>query len=271
MDQEILSTEQSETLQQIQNMQNGLPEGNSTVEAKPEPVPEPETHETGAAASSADLPTNTEGFVEVDGQQFKSDKDAFDYLKGKYSQLEQERLIDEARYEGIQTALQYQGQNPAAAPVEPKVEDDLDTDKFYEDPKGFLKEYGERIKNEVESTLTARQRAQQADAELWASFTKKYPDLADSRDIVELIANKEADMVKTLAKRSREKAMDFVALKARERFQSWVDSQKPRRELSNTRQGPSVGGNPVATTAPKESGQAKNLDFASQLRTLRSK
>ena len=264
---ETLSPESSQTLQQLSQHQQNLPIGGGVnlepvlepakVEPIPEPAQEPQVH--------------SENVVEVDGQQFASEAEARKYLEQKYSKLEQEKLLDEARLEGMQSAMGY---IPQATPQQVRqAEDDepIDMDKYYEDPQGYLLERERKIEERLMKKMSAAQQAQQKDAEVWAQFTSKYPDLSDFKGDVDAVVNANMDMVTTLAKRDVNKAMDFVAMKTREKFQRWVDAQKPTKVLSNTKTMVHGGGNPPVTQPQNSQSQPKNLDFASQLRNLRKK
>lgn len=269
MSQETLSVEQSETLQQLQQMQRG---GAPAPEPKEDPLPqgagpvEPKV-EAQAPAEETPTPEPTEQ-IEVDGQTFANEKAALAYLQGKYSEVQTERLLDEARLEGMQSALQYAQPHTQA---QPKVEEDdtIDMDLFYENPTEYMRQREKKIAEKLKAELMATQTAAQREAEAWGQFSKKYPDLADSREVVELVVNKNADMVRTLAARNQEKAMDFVARKTREIFQGYVEAQKPTKVLSNTRQETSFSSNPPVTQSTKKPSDNKPLDFASQLRSIR--
>lgn len=268
MSQETLTVEQSETLQQLQQFHKGeeptaeLPPGSNSVEAQPAPAPvapveEPPVEPAPPAAA----------VVEVDGQQFASEADALKYLQGKYSEVQTERLLDEARIEVMQSALQFQPTaQPAQQPI--PVEDPVDMDKFYENPAEYMRLREAKLEEKIQARVAASQNIAQRDAQVWSDFSKKYPDLADSRDIVDLVVNKNKDMVSTLAHRDQIKAMDFVARKTREVFQGWVEAQKPTKVLSNTRQETTRGGNPPVTQPKSPAESNKPLDFTAQIRNM---
>lgn len=260
--QETLSVEQSETLQQLQQRNETLPAGNQVAEPEPVPV-EPQA----AAPTEPVSEVSTDGDTfEYDGQVFATEKEAFEYMKGRVGELETERLLDEARMEGRQEALQYipqfAGQPAPAVEAEPEV----DMDKFYENPGEFLKQYGNKIYDKVKTELTQAQQAQLQQQELWNTFANKYPDLADFREDVDYVASQHSETIRALASRNQTKAMDYVATKTREKFQRYMEARKPTRTLANTKAGPSVGGNPTVTSTTNNASSEKKVDFASQLR-----
>lgn len=271
MQQETLSVAQSETLQQLQQLQKGevvLPTGNRETEVDDEMDHLPEASAPEAAPVQASSESEE---VEIDGQRFANQKEAFNYLKSRVGQLETERLLDEARMEGRTEALQYIPQLTQQPIVPQSIEEEVNMDKFYEDPKGFMREYGQKIYEKVKNEVTQAQIVQQQQEQLWTTFTSKYPDLADFRSDVDAVANENAETIKALATRNKEKAMEFVALKTREKFQRYMEALKPTRNLPNTKQTVSAGGNPGVTTTQKTSQVDKPLDFTAQLRQFRRK
>jgi riboflavin synthase alpha subunit len=80
--------------------------------------------------------------------------------------------------------------------------------------------------------------------------------------------NENLPMITTLSRRDKKKAQDYLAMKTREKFQSYIEKTKPTRVLSNTKNGPSVGGNGVTTTVTQEKDN-EALDFVTQIRNMR--
>lgn len=276
---ESLSVDQSDTLQQLQKHHQNLPVGNQQEAARKEelseqktPTQEPpqETQQEAQPEVLPEQPVNNETF-EVDGQTFANEKEAMKYLTQKYSQAEQDNLLLEARLEGMQAALQNNPQQ-TPAPAQEMVDDlAFDQEKYYEDPAGYIAEYTRKVSEASERKIDQRLSQREQDAQAWNTFTSKYPELAQFQGDVLEMYNKHRDTALTLAKKSPEKAMDFIAMKTKEKFQRYVDSLKPTRTLSNTHQGPSVGSNTNVTPAQKEPSQAKKVDFTAQLRNLRRK
>lgn len=256
---EVIEPQSSEMLSQVTNHQEGLPEGTAPV--VPEPVPEP-------TPKPAEPVVEPEGTFEYDGQKFASEKEAFEYLKGKHGELKSTSMLDEARLQGMQEAFSYAPQQ-TTQPVEEPAIPTADMDQFYVNPGKYLADRDQATEDRVMQKVNANQTKLQRDTEVWHNFTNAYPDLADFRADVEGVADQYGNEVRMLASRDEKKAMDFVAMKVREKFQKYVDVMKPTKTLSNTKSGPSTGGNQVVTPVEKEPEDTKGLDMVSQMRTMR--
>lgn len=270
-------SQQSEMLAQVAQHNNnaqakaeGLPVGHNQqtviepqVEPQIEPTPQP-------LPISAEAEEVSENWVEVDGQKFTDEKAAFKYLQGRYGEVQTERMLDAARLEGMQEALQHLPVHSSPQPApQLQPEDDIDLDKYYEDPAGYLKEYGKRIKDSLKNELTQSQLAAQREQQIWNTFSSRYKDLADFREDVDRITDKYRDTVVALAKKDPDRAMEFVATKTREKFHQYIEANKPTRVLDNVRGGVSAGSN-YSVTNNKNNNPAQNpVDFVSQLRTMR--
>lgn len=258
---EFTSDPNSETLAQLAG-------GQPNVDAVQEPEQSNEEVETQSAGEPAET-------FEVDGQTFASEKEAFEFMRGKYTQSETDRLILEAKTEGMQEALsQFQGMQGGVSPqqVQQAAEDnDLDIDKFYEDPKGFLKQYGDQIRKSVKDEVLSASAQERSEAQAWSEFFGAHPDLEGQQEICQLVLNQNLEMVQTLARRDKKKAQDYLATKTREIFQNYVERTKPIKTLSNAKGGPSAGNagvTPPVTQKSQEKSE-EGLDFAAQLRSIR--
>lgn len=280
MEPQKLSVEESSTLQQLQqHNRGGLPVGHGGQQSpEPQPTPEPERHEpeeeTQIAAQSNEESVPQEGqgsTFEVDGQTFASEKDALNYLQQRYSKAEQDNLLLEARLDGMQQAL-YTNPQATPPPTQEMVDDvTFEEDKYYENPAQYLADYTRRVTEASEKKLERKLSQREQDAQAWNTFTSKYPELAQFQSDVLEMYNTHRDTALTLAKRSPEKAMDFIAMKTKEKFQRYIDSMKPTKVLSNTHQGPSMGSNTNVTSTQKTQSQPKRVDFTTQLRNMRRK
>lgn len=241
-----------------------LPQGNQM------PPVEEEAPEIEAAPEETPEEVPAEAF-EVDGQRFASEKDALDYLSQRYSQKEQDNLLLEARLEGMQQALSTPGIAPPAPTQEMKDDLNFDEERYYENPAQYIAEYTRKVMETTNKQWDQKMSAQQQDAEAWNQFTAKFPELAQFRGDVMEMYNAHRDVALTLARKSPEKAMEFIAMKTKEKFQRYVDAMRPTKVLSNTKQGPSVGSNTSVTPKANPQGQAKKVDFTSQLRSMRGK
>lgn len=212
-----------------------------------------------------------EGTFEADGQTFASESEAFKYMQDKYSQSETERLILEARQEGMQEALgNMPGNNPQPIEATPQ-EPDLDIDKFYEDPKGFLKTYGDQIRESVKSEVMSASATEREESKAWNEFFSAHPDLEGFQQDCQMMLDANLPTIQTLARKDKKKAQDYLAMKTREKFQNYIEQTKPTKTLSNHGGGPSGGGAPVTHNVTQKSQEKSDeaLDFASQLRSIR--
>jgi hypothetical protein len=254
---EILEPQPSEMI----NEMGGLPAGTAPVE-EPAPVE--------AAVEPAPEPA-PEGTVEVEGQKFATEADAFEFLKGQYGNIKTEQMISEARLQGMQEAMQYTPQGAIPQAVAPEAVPEIDMDKFYENPGKYMAERDAAIEERLMGKVGAQQAQAQRDAQVWGDFTSAHPDLADFRQDVEAVAESHRDTVMMLAKRDNKKAMDFVALKVREKFQRYAEVMKPTRTLSNAKVQSIQGSNPGVTSAQNVPGDSEGLDMISQMRKMRKK
>jgi len=256
------SNPQSETLKQLQAMRNGetLPESEAPeAEAVPEQRALSESEIADAPASEA---------IVVDGQQFASEKEAYAYVQKKLADAETEKLLLQARQEGLESALQYQQAPQSVTPAVPVVVED-DSDQFYADPQGYLKRKTQDLESQIEQRITAKMQQQQQDANLWTEFFTTHPDLADSKKICELALNENIETIKVLAIKDRKRAMDYLATKTREVFQGYNERLKPRQTLTNTKAGPSVGNIGGGVTPALKNNAEEPIDFVSQMLSLR--
>lgn len=259
MQEEILEPQPSQMIQETQAYQTGetLPEGSEPVSPQQAAEENLQVQEPEAA-----------DMVEIDGQKFANEKEALKYLQGQYGQLQTEKMIEEARIQGMQEALSSVPQvNPAPAAQAPVEEDDLE--EFYANPAEYLRKRDEKVKQELSQTWEQKQLQAQRDAQVWNDFASSYPDLASFKQDVELVASEHRSTVEMLARRDPKKAMDYVAMKTREKFQKYVDALKPTKTLSNAKTGPSVGSNPGVTPQQNQAKNEEKVDFISQLKKHR--
>lgn len=250
----------SETLAQLQSLRSGAP--NEEAETPIEVQSETETPVDVQASEESTTPSEP---ITVDGKQFANESEAYAYVQNKLKEAETEKLLLQARQEGLESALQYQqfqGQNvtppPTAAPED-------DSDQFYADPQGYMK----KKESEIEARVLSKFRAEQEDERLWGEFFNAHPDLADSRNICELTLNNNLETIKVLATKDRKKAMDYLATKTREVFQGYNERLKPRTQLPNTKAGPSIGNIGSGVTPTTKNTEDEPVDFISQMRSLR--
>jgi hypothetical protein len=206
--------------------------------------------------------------VVYDGQNFASEKDAFDYAQKKLSEVETGRLIAEARNEAFQDAAAAMGsQVPASQAMPATAEPEFDEDAYYSDPAGYLKSMREKMTKEIGQSLKSDIAQQQADDKLWNEFFTANPDLQGYKTDCEMMLNQHTKTIELLAKKDKTKAMEFLATKTREKFQTWAESQLPHKTLSNAKAGPSSGNAP-GVTPTQEKNTTEPLDFVSELRNM---
>lgn len=264
MDQETQQSDpNSETLAQLQAMQRG--------ESLPQENP-PE-------ASATDVPLETQAMddkvtvdgtpvaetIVIDGKTFANEKEAYTYAQKKLQESETEKLLLQARQEGIESALHLARQNAAGVtpPLTAPVEDD--TDLFYTDPKKYM----EKKESEIIARVRAEQLQTQQDEALWREFFSAHPDLDGFKEDCQTVLNQHEETIKVLAAKDRKRAMDYLATKTREKFEQYMERRKPRSVLSNTKAGPSAGNFSSGVTPALKKDSDEPVDFVSQMRSLR--
>ena len=210
-----------------------------------------------------------EGEYKIGDQSFKTSEEAFAYANS----LEHKNAIAEAQANAYRQAVtdgalgRADGQKVTQNPED---EDDPEFDqKFYEDPKKFLKEFEAKIIAKTESKVLGHVSQQSEDERLWSDFFKQNPDLADFKEDCEYtLAKHQADLKAVNSTRGQKAAMDFLAQKTRAKFQSYHEKSKPKRDLERTSSGPSLGSSVNVTRQPTKT---QELDFAAEIRSLRGK
>lgn len=246
----------SEMLEQLTNLSRGE-----------QPSLEPEEIQAQSDVEAQE-PIQSDDTITIDGKVFSSVKEAYDYSQKKLQDSETDRLILQARQEAYEQAMsmgqtRQQAYQVSENLVPPEADD---ATKFYDDPQAYLRDMRQKIKAEVQGELS------QADLErqTWNDFFSRHPDLDGFRQDCELVLNQNLDTVKLLATKDRNKAMDYLATKTREKFQSYIERTKPRTVLPNTHSVPSVGGNHVPSVTQSKKDDS-TLDFVSQLRSLNNR
>lgn len=265
----------AETYQQLAAVNSGAdvpesepaPDTETPKQAQTEPVQE----------NVQDAPHDEQGSTEtlsdpivVDGKQFKTEREAFEYTKSKLSESETEKLITSARLEGMEAALMNQGHAQVAPPQEAQTEPEDDSDEFYSDPSGYMKKKEAQLEEKIEQRLQSKMEQKQADEKLWSEFFQAHPDLEGFRSDCEMVLNQPENLktIQVLSSKDRKRAMDYLATKTREKFQMWAERQKPRKTLERTNSGPSEG-SPGGVTPTAQNQEEKVLDLTSQMRSMR--
>lgn len=247
----------SQMLQEIsQPAGEELPIGDANAPEEVVAAPEGEPVEEVAA----------EGSIIIDGKTFANESEAYEHTKKLLAESDTEKLIMAAKQEAYQEAMHLNQQ--AQAPVIEEAPEVDDSDEFYADPQGYFKKKSDAIEDRIRTKIQGEMAATNADVQLWQEFFAAHPDLDGFKDDCQQMLNANLDTVKLLASKDRRKAMDFLATKTREKFQTYADRMKPRKELHRTNDVPSVGTNHVASVTQQEK-DGTPLDFVSQMRNLK--
>jgi hypothetical protein len=230
-----------------------------------EPQEETQQHEIAAAPEGED---ESEAKIRIGDKEFKTQEEAFAYAQS----LEQKTTLVEAQSNAYRQAIQdtalaqANAQKVTQAPPEP--EEDFDA-KFYENPKEYLKTYGEKISREAEERILNQINTKSEEERLWGEFFSSNQDLRDFKEDCEGVLAKHTDDIRAIHQTKGQKAaMDYLAQKTRAKFQNYIESTKPQRELSRTSAGASMGSAGSVTRNIKESGP---VDFITEIRQARGK
>jgi len=230
----------------------------SVIEEQPLVTGSPEDMNIGAeevveGEAPTVAPEPVEENIKIGNQSFAKQEDAWDYA----NKLAEERLAQDAYRQGMDDALRSQPQVTQQA-AEPQ-EDDFD-EKFYSDPKGFLKQYGEDIRTSVKQEITQEQSTQAREKELWNKFWADNPDLQVKERLVKSILTDEWDVLGKM--KSSDEALKILAAKTRAELKRWDDASKPTTELPRVASQVSAGkGGEVTQQVSPE----KPVDFLSQI------
>jgi len=228
-------------------------EGQEVVETEAPVVEEPDEEEAPKAAK-----------YRIAGREFATQEEAFAYAED----LDRQNAIKEAEvnaYRQMNSTYNNGGQQAQKVTLPPEEEDDFDA-KFYENPKKYLQEREELVRQRTRDEVLQAVGAQSEEEKLWNEFFQENPDLSGDRDIAELVVSQHTEDIRAIAQtRGKKAASEFLAQKVRARHQNWVEAQKPRRELANTRAGVSVGS---AKSVTLKQAEESTLSFAEQLSTI---
>jgi len=216
---------------------------------------------------SQDDADDGEAKIKIGDKEFRTQEEAFAYAQS----LDQKSTLIEARSDAYRQAIQdaaFAQQNAQKVTPAAEPEEDFDA-KFYENPKEFLKQYGEKISAATEAKILGQISTRTEDDKLWSDFFGANPDLAGFREDCESVLTKHTEDIKAINQTKGQKAaMDYLAQKTRAKFQSYNDNAKPRRELPATSNGASMGSPGNVTRNIK---QAEPVDFITEIRQARNK
>lgn len=255
-EQRHLSVEESETLQALSHKQMPVDKDN------PEPIEASEVLE-----DAENLVSEDEKIV-IGDKEFSSQEEALAYARDLQAKGETEKLLHDAYRQGIEDArLATSGANSQHGVTQPEPEEDDDFDqKFFENPKAYLKAMEEKVRKDAMDQALKQIQQQQQDQQLWNEFYSKHPDLAGFDEDCQAVLARESEMIKTLVQtQGKEKAMDYLARKTRAKFQMWAERQRPRAELPQNSPGASPTGGQRVTQPSQEKNEGP-VDFVSQMR-----
>jgi hypothetical protein len=143
--------------------------------------------------------------------------------------------------------------------------DDLE-DKIFENPKETIKKIIEMAEERAEKRITTKQ-AKQAEIETtWRNFYSSNQDLADNKDVVDFIMQKNWNEVGTIPV---DKALKIIAEKTRSFLSSRKVSTLPTTELPSAPAVTTAPGVPTTQTVNKKEEIA--VDFIAQLNKHRKR
>lgn len=233
------------------------------------PAAESQTSSEGAQGNDSQEGVTPPAII-YDGQTFATEKEAYEYMKTKVSATETEAAIMQAKQEAYEQAMMNMGQQPGTqAPVEQAPpEDDFNEEEYFSDPVGYTKRREAKLAAQIRNDIQVEQQARQADEQTWSEFFTANPDLDGFRADCEITLNQNLETIKLLARKDKKQAMQFLATKTREKFQTWAERQRPQTTLPNTKAGPSSGtGTPGVTPQASET-PLKDVDFCSEINTI---
>lgn len=237
------------------------------METQPEETTKPETVEQPPAPEAVEAEAAAPD-IKIGDKTFKSQDEAFAFAQSELAKREREVELADAYRAGVADA----GQLPIPPTQQQLVQQPTPQDpdweqKFYSDPRKTLKEYGEQIRETVKQELRSEYRVTNEEDKLWGQFYSKHPDLEGFDEDVKLMLNKFTEELKVITRtKGKEAGFDFLAQKTKAKFQAYADSQKPSRELSNTKAGPSAG---TQTSVTPKINKDTPIDMVTQIRNLR--
>lgn len=229
----------------------------ATTETEQQPAPEA----VEAEASSPD--------IKIGDKTFKTQDEAFSFAQSELARREREVELADAYRAGVADAgqLPIPPNQPQHLAQPPPNEDPEWEQKFYSDPRKTLKEYGEKIRESVKAELRTEYRSTSEEEKLWSQFYGKHPDLEGFDEDVRLVLSKHQEELKVITRtKGKDAGFDFLAQKTKAKFQAYAEAQKPSRELSNGKAGPSSG---TQTSVTPKINKSAPIDMVSQIRNLR--
>jgi len=249
----------SEILEQLSKKRDGAP--------MHEEAPAEIKHEM-SADSAEPAEDEGEAKIKIGDKEFKTQEEAFAYAQS----LEQKTTLVEAQSnayrQAVQDTMAAQAASQKVTQAPPEPEEDFDA-KFYENPKEFLRQYGEKISAAAEAKILNQINTQSAEEKLWGEFFSGHPDLRNFKEDCEGVLARHTEDIRAIHQTKGQKAaMDYLAQKTRAKFQDYIEAAKPQRELPRTTAGASVGS---AVNVTRNIRTEAPVDFITEIRQARGK
>jgi hypothetical protein len=236
----------------------GLPVGSSPVDpsavANVEPVK--------AVAKVDDSPK-----IRIAGKEFANMQEAIKYAE----ELELAKREDDAFKEGFKTA---KGSEKKADEPPPKTYVEEAEELLFENPKKALEILKEGVRKEIFDTydkMTADQQAaqtkQQQLNQIWEHFYTENADLAEAKEYVDYVLQRNWE---TLGGKPISESLPILAEQARKGLKITKQSASPAKELPS-KPAVTAGASSSSTGAQVQATPKKDMDFVSQLNTLRKR
>lgn len=202
--------------------------------------------------------------ITLGGKKFDTVEEAMEYA----AILERDLEVKEAYAKGLETAVKPQS-SEQVKPTEVKRIKKI-ADKLFEDPDAAMEELETYILEMAEKRIEARENAksqQQQQVETakktWENFYQSNNDLAEFRDEVQLITDREWSRLQHMPVKE---GLEEIARLSRAYVSSMREKLLPKQNLpSRSAQTASQGGK--ATTATPQPATEKKISFAQQVRS----
>lgn len=263
-----------ETKFEVRGFRTEAPEGEEAVGGMPEDgqemvVADPDALaaeiQAGGAADTGQEGTKKEAKIKIGTREFDNQEEAFAYAQ----ELELKSVADDAFRQGIEVATKGQKGNTEVTVPEPEDELEGFETEYFDDPKGFLKKYGQKIAEKVTKQLTQQGQVKQKNEETWSKFKATYPDLSGSDEFADVQAYVfRPENWENLRHMETDKALKLAAEAVREKYGRILKNKMPGVELKQAKT-PSAPGNGINVTPPKKEEQA--LNFVQQTKNMKAK
>ena len=215
-----------------------------------EAAPEPAKEAVEPTPAAEVKPAKEQKKWKIGDQVFTNEEDALKYAQDLHLSMVQQ----EAYQQGLIDA------KPKEEPAKkPTIEDEVEA-KLFENPKEALAQYKDYIVATVKDDIKAEAKAEASRREVWTNFYESNADLAESRELVEFVLQKNW---KELGNLPYEKSLNLLAEKTRAVLTSYKEAKLPSKELQSGTVQTTGASTPPTTVVLKK--PDPTLDFISQL------